>query len=341
MDALKALMAAKKKNLQDQKKAEPASNSITLGNGKKFHTRGDLKKLEGRKQIKRPLVPTEERRQNDQAAAAAASAKRMKLDAAEAKEGGDDEDDADLDATQLPRLEVRRRLRGMGEAVTLFGESDADRLKRLRKLEKHGQSVQNYEVALTGGASTRNVFVDRATGKELDEQNPEDSDESDDDADDSSDDDEEEVKKVPAATSVAKATTGAGAVVAGATAEVAKPAHVQKIISAREMKEKLARKEKKAKLKADSKRVHKYFKGQIKAWEMLLMARPDEVKRSSEGKMKAKQEKQCKDYVRPLFKLCKERTVPPAILLHLNRIVDHCEEGEFVRVRFRSTTRRA
>ncbi len=64
-----------------------------------------------------------------------------------------------------------------------------------------------------------------------------------------------------------------------ATTIVAKPAHVQKQISEKEMKEKLARKEKKAKLKADSKRVHKYFKGQIKAWEALLMARPDDVKR--------------------------------------------------------------
>jgi hypothetical protein len=106
---------------------------------------------------------------------------------------------------------------------------------------------------------------------------------------DDDDDDEEEVK-VPGKTgrwvdgkwvekvapSQEELKAGAGV---SATTVVAKPAHVQKQISEKEMKEKLARKEKKAKLKADSKRVHKYFKGQIKAWEALLMARPDDVKR--------------------------------------------------------------
>jgi hypothetical protein len=106
---------------------------------------------------------------------------------------------------------------------------------------------------------------------------------------DDDDDDEEEIK-VPGKTGrwvdgkwVEKVAPPQEELKAGtsvsATMVVAKPGHVQKQISEKEMKEKLARKEKKAKLKADSKRVHKYFKGQIKAWEALLMARPDDVKR--------------------------------------------------------------
>jgi hypothetical protein len=186
MDTLKALLAAKKKNLEEQKKAEPNSGSITLGNGKTFHTRRDLKELESRQKIKRPLVPTEEKRRKDIEDAEVAASKRMKVEKDFEDKDDDDDDDDEDPGTVLPRMEVRKRLRSMGEPVTLFGESDIDRLKRLRKLEKHGQAMQNSEVALTGGASTRNIFVDRATGKEMDELNPEDSEDSADDASDSS-----------------------------------------------------------------------------------------------------------------------------------------------------------
>jgi pre-mRNA-splicing factor 18 len=47
------------------------------------------------------------------------------------------------------------------------------------------------------------------------------------------------------------------------------------------------------------------------------MCRPDHAKRTAQGKIDTKTQKQCKDYIRPLFKLCKRRDVPGDILVNL------------------------
>lgn len=75
--------------------------------------------------------------------------------------------------------------------------------------------------------------------------------------------------------------------------------------------------------------VHKYFKSIIKQWEWDLNARPDKEKQSVKGKLATKRQKQCKDYIRPLFKLCKKKQVPADILPNLVRMVEACEEGNF------------
>jgi pre-mRNA-splicing factor 18 len=65
-------------------------------------------------------------------------------------------------------------------------------------------------------------------------------------------------------------------------------------------------------------------------WEKDLSDRPDSVKRTAQGKIATKTMKQCKDYIRPLFKLCKEKEVPPDILPRLIDIVKACENHEYV-----------
>ncbi|EWM26514.1 pre-mrna-splicing factor 18 [Nannochloropsis gaditana] len=47
--------------------------------------------------------------------------------------------------------------------------------------------------------------------------------------------------------------------------------------------------------------------------------------------METKTQKQCKDYIRPLFKLCKAKQVPDGIRANLIEMVDLCEAGEFVK----------
>ena len=64
---------------------------------------------------------------------------------------------------------------------------------------------------------------------------------------------------------------------------------------------------------------------------MELNARPDHVKRTAQGKIDTKTQKQAKDYIRPLFKLCKRRDVPADILTNLVLIMKHCKDGEFVK----------
>jgi hypothetical protein len=79
------------------------------------------------------------------------------------------------------------------------------------------------------------------------------------------------------------------------------------------------------------KRVYRYFRGLLKEWEADLLKRPDDVKRSVAGKNETKTVKQCKDYIRPLFKLCKNRIVEESMLHQLVKMVEFCEIGEFVR----------
>lgn len=56
-----------------------------------------------------------------------------------------------------------------------------------------------------------------------------------------------------------------------------------------------------------NKLVRSFFRGLLKEWEMDLNARPDHVKRTVQGKLETKTQKQAKDYMRPLFKLCKHK----------------------------------
>ena len=45
--------------------------------------------------------------------------------------------------------------------------------------------------------------------------------------------------------------------------------------------------------------------------------------------METRTQKQCKDYIRPLFKLCKKKEVPADILYKLVLMVTNCENGNF------------
>ncbi|TYZ58230.1 hypothetical protein PybrP1_006421 [[Pythium] brassicae (nom. inval.)] len=76
--------------------------------------------------------------------------------------------------------------------------------------------------------------------------------------------------------------------------------------------------------------VYRVFKAKLQAWERDLAARLDHVKRTAQGKIPRKTMKQCKDYIRLLFKLFKQQQVPPDILPNLAEIVRFCRHGEFV-----------
>ena len=79
------------------------------------------------------------------------------------------------------------------------------------------------------------------------------------------------------------------------------------------------------------KRIYRYFKSLLRQWEAELNSRPDSVKRTMAGKNETKTLKQCKDYIRPLFTLCKRREIEESLQNHLFNIVLYCEQGEFVK----------
>jgi pre-mRNA-splicing factor 18 len=79
------------------------------------------------------------------------------------------------------------------------------------------------------------------------------------------------------------------------------------------------------------KRVYRYFKNLLNQWEEDLAMRPESVKKSVAGRNETKTLKQCKDYIRPMFKLCKRRNMDESILNQLNKIVSFCLEEKFVK----------
>lgn len=79
------------------------------------------------------------------------------------------------------------------------------------------------------------------------------------------------------------------------------------------------------------KKIYRYFKSLIRQWEDTLAQRPESQRRTAAGKNETKTLKQCKDYIRPLFQLCKSRQLELDLQTHLFNIVTYCEQGEFVK----------
>jgi pre-mRNA-splicing factor 18 len=77
--------------------------------------------------------------------------------------------------------------------------------------------------------------------------------------------------------------------------------------------------------------IYKFLKGLLKDWEQDLADRSEAVANSVAGKNESKTLKQCKDYIRPLFKLLKSRKLEDGLQLHLVKIVNFAKQGEFVK----------
>jgi len=322
MDALRAEMEAQK--------ARTAALKEAAGAGKrKFVRRGDIAAVEAYQAEERrqavdaklaeraaaerstngaveltQILTKKPRRASDDNGNGAAPSPRAAAAAAlaHAENGGAGTENAASMKAPLPVDEVVVRLRAMGQPVTFFGETEMERYLRMRKCEEEGVD-DDFAISKGHGGELRNVFLDKHTDDV-------DSEDDDDDDDDDNGDDEGPKKKSSkrkaagsAAESSSSSSSGAWSSSAASAAAPAKP---------------LTEEQKAAKkLKEEHTRVKDYFKGLLRAWEAQLNARPDHVKRTAQGKIETKTQKQCKDYIRPLYKLCKRREVPADILSSL------------------------
>ena len=75
--------------------------------------------------------------------------------------------------------------------------------------------------------------------------------------------------------------------------------------------------------------IRNYFKMLVEVWENDLDDRDESEKRSAKGREQTKLFKQCKDHIKPLFKLCKQNKIPFDIQDKLYKMVKFCEEGNF------------
>jgi pre-mRNA-splicing factor 18 len=196
--------------------------------------------------------------------------------------------------------DIKGRLRALRQPITLFGETDDDRLQRLiRYMEREDQAEDEHRDRRQSVEDDDDDDMDEPIGTNeggnmkpsANTSNRNHGKESDEDEDDD----------------------GAGG---GGGGKAFDP---QEIVLYSKMegisKEKM---------------VYKYFKSLLKMWEWDLNKREDHIKLTAKGKMETKTQKQCKDHIRPLFKACKRKHVEYDILEKLALIVGCCEDGKFL-----------
>ncbi|OQR88154.1 pre-mRNA-splicing factor 18 [Achlya hypogyna] len=244
MEAMKAMMAKMKRQREAEKEAalkisgEPASK-------KKYLRRGEIE-----------AALEEEERQAREAAEAAAAQEQARKEREEAKKAervakAEASSNSSLDEAKatgsvadaarddgqlhLTLAETKKRLRQLGHPITLFGETDEGRARRLEALIHSNEG---------GEMDLNQAYTDPQEAAEDKE----------DDYDDAYDGD--------------------------------------------------AAKEE----ESDERKIYRFFKDMLGRWEEALANRPEAVKRSAQGKIATRTMKQCKDYIRPLFRLCKSNT---------------------------------
>ena len=210
---------------------------------------------------------------------------------------------------KLAPVDVTARLRSLGLPVRLFGEKTSKRIDRLcnalerQRTEMAGMSELD-EFRLGSGYGIRNTFLDRTT-----------------------------------AAASASSSTGTGLKSDKSSGLAAKKSGGDDDTGGgKKGKDSASTKTKDG---GDGggdededdphKKIHKFFKSLLKQWEDDLAHRPESVKHTAAGRNETKTYKQCKDYIRPLFKMCKTRRLDPGIMAHILNIITCCEQGEFVK----------
>lgn len=210
---------------------------------------------------------------------------------------------------KLTPADVTARLRSLGLPVRLFGEKTSKRIDRLcnalerQRTEMAGMSELD-EFRLGSGYGIRNTFLDRTT-----------------------------------AAASASSSTGTGLKSDKSSGLAAKKSGGDDDTGGgKKGKDSASTKTKDNGDGGDDededdphKKIHKFFKSLLKQWEDDLAHRPDSVKHTAAGRNETKTYKQCKDYIRPLFKMCKTRRLEPGIMAHILNIITCCEQGEFVK----------
>jgi len=88
-------------------------------------------------------------------------------------------------------------------------------------------------------------------------------------------------------------------------------------------------------IKTDPDKLHPliYFalKKALKEWEEFMNERPDNIKRSTQGKLAAATQVQSAEYLKPLFKQLKTRTLPPDMLKNVALIVHYMQTRQYQR----------
>jgi len=71
------------------------------------------------------------------------------------------------------------------------------------------------------------------------------------------------------------------------------------------------------------------LKRALKDWEEWMDDRPESVKRTTQGKLAAATQRQSAEYLKPLFKLLRSRSLPADMLARIAEIVHHMQKRQY------------
>ncbi|KAL1949790.1 hypothetical protein VTO73DRAFT_8671 [Trametes versicolor] len=73
------------------------------------------------------------------------------------------------------------------------------------------------------------------------------------------------------------------------------------------------------------------MKRALKEWEQWMDERPENIKRTTQGKLAAATQRQSAEYLKPLFKLLRARNLPPDVLARIAEIVHYMQKRQYQR----------
>ncbi|KAJ3292991.1 mRNA splicing protein prp18 [Borealophlyctis nickersoniae] len=297
MDFLKAEMEKKRKALDQLEK-----------DGKKYIKRGELERLR-EQQYREEQEREEQRRREKQArdlAAVGAGTRSPKTGkegslagrgspalgakASESTVGGTESGDDDDDGTyNISNEDILRRFRARDEPIRLFGETDRQRIRRLRKLEAMEERTEGQ----------RNDF--RAALQKTD-------------------------KALAMENMIRKSSTGDASEEVEDQFERKKRDGEKEVVDTSIISLDL--------LQKDPEKVRSligiYFKRVLKEWERTLNARPDDVKRSTQGKLQSINQNQSAEYLKPFFKQLKTGQIQPDVVARITEICQLMQQREYL-----------
>ncbi|PWZ02171.1 Prp18-domain-containing protein [Testicularia cyperi] len=340
MDFLKAEIANKRKALSPS--SEPSASPDPPA---KYRRRGDIEREE---EEERRRKDEERRRQKAAAATGAASSSSSSSSSSSAaatrlhksssahnrsasgsrpespNPGSASTLAADKEKFNVSNEEAVRRLRAKGEPIRLFGESDKERRLRLRALElieeKGGSGLgqNDFRSALQSAESaTALEILEKRNAASKGQAELEKLQKAKDDA----------VNQAAAAAASTSATESSGQDGDGATTEAEKKISREGVGMESVLDLEL--------IKTDIDRVYPiiYYtlKGLLSDWADSLAARPDDVKHTTQGKLAAATQVQSGEYLKPLFKKLRKRSLTPDVLMRLAEIVHFMQKRQYRR----------
>ncbi|KAJ3037432.1 mRNA splicing protein prp18 [Rhizophlyctis rosea] len=200
----------------------------------------------------------------------------------------------DEDEFNIPNDEVVRRFRARDQPIRLFGETDRQRIRRLRKLESTEERTEgqrnDFRAAMQAtdkGLALENL-IRKHSREEGDDSTP-------------ADDNNQYTKK----SSKKDTTSEVDTTLISLDLLQKDPEKVRSLIAV-------------------------YFKRVLREWERSLTARPDEVKRSTQGKLAAATQAQSAEYLKPFFKQLKRGQIAEDVVARIAEICQFMQQREYL-----------